>query len=217
MSDTNPGGPGVMRYYCTTFLRPQRTFNALLGDKKHYAYGFLFMLIPVCGYTLMYVFLTIGNGAPSVFTPWLNIPKENYYAVNRFLLAPSMIISWFMAAAVVQVLSRWAKGTGTFEQTLALLGLSISVAMWGTLVHDLVMSFLSSVRVIDAREHEIAMNSPTIWRTLLWISMGIYLAAFLLLFSKTVKAVHKLSSGPAIIIGTAGFIVFQLMFVLFNR
>jgi hypothetical protein len=165
----------------------------------------------------MYIFLTIGDGAPSVFTPWLNIPKENYYAINRFLLAPSMIMSWFLAAVVIQILSRWAKGSGSFEQTLSVIGLCISVAMWGTLVHDLIMSSLSAARIIDARQHEIAMNSPTVWRTLLWISITIYLVAFLLFFSKAVKAVHKIPTGKATLIGLSGFLVFQLVFVLFNR
>jgi hypothetical protein len=204
-------------YYFKTFVKPQRTFNLFITDSKSYKYGFLYMLIPLIGYTVMYIFLTIGNGAPSVFTPWLNIPKENYYAVNRFLLAPSMIMSWFLAASVIQILGKWAKGSGSFEQTLSVIGLSISVAMWGTLVHDLIMSFLSAVRIIDARQHEIAMNTPTIYRTLLWISMAIYLFAFLLLFSKGVKAVHKISTGKATLIGLFGFLVFQLIFVLFNR
>jgi hypothetical protein len=100
-------------YYFRAFIKPQRTFNLFISDPNSYRFGFLYMLIPVTGYTLMYIFLTIGDGAPSVFTPWLNIPKENYYAINRFLLAPSMIMSWFLAAVVIQILSRWAKGSGS--------------------------------------------------------------------------------------------------------
>ncbi len=205
------------QYYTGAFTKAGRTFDRFTADQRSYRFGFLYFLIPTIGYTLMYIFLTIGNGAPSVFTPWLNIDREDYYAINRFLLAPSMFISWFMAASVIQVLSRSGNGKGTFEQTLAVLGLSISVAMWGTLVHDLAMSSLSALRVIDARQHEIAMNSPTIWRTLLWTSITIYLFAFILLFTKAVKAVHRLSYPKALLIGLSGFLVFQLMFVLFNR
>jgi len=204
-------------YYLNTFIRPQRIFNTFITDSRSFRFGFQYMLIPMAGYTLMYIFLTIGNGAPSVFTPWLNIPRENYYAVNRFLLVPSMIMSWLLAASVIQILSRWFKGSGTFEQTLAVIGLSISVAMWGTLVHDLIMSSLSAVRIIDARQHEIAMNTPTIYRTLLWISMAAYLFAFLLLFSKGVTATQKISTGKAVLIGLCGFLVFQLVFIVFNR
>jgi len=204
-------------YYAGVFTRAGRTFDRFITDQRSFRFGFLYILIPTIGYTLMYIFLAIGNGAPSVFTPWLNISKEEYYSVNRFLLAPSMLISWFMAASVVQVLAATMKGKGTFEQTLSTLGLGIAVAMWGTLVHDLAMSFLSALRVIDARQHEIAMNSPTIWRTLLWISITIYLFAFVLLFTKAVRAVHRISYPKAFLVGLSGFLVFQLMFVLFNR
>jgi hypothetical protein len=165
----------------------------------------------------MYIFLTIANGAPSVFTPWLNIPKESYYSVNRFLLAPSMVICWIMATAVIQILSRLLKGSGTFEQTLAVVALSISIAMWGGLIHDLPMSFLSAIGVIDAHQHEIAMNSPTIFRTLLWVCYSMYFAAFLILFTHAVKVVHKLNWFSSTLIGITAFIAFQLIFVIFNR
>jgi hypothetical protein len=165
----------------------------------------------------MYVFLTIANGAPSVFTPWLNIPKEKYYSINRFLLAPSMLICLFVAASTVQVLSRLLKGTGSFEQTLAVISLSISISMWGGLIHDLPMSFLCAIGVINAKQHEIAMNSPTIFRTILWISYSVYFIAFLYLFSLTVRTVHRLNWPKSITIGTTAFIIFQLIFLIFNR
>ena len=130
----------------------------------------------------MYIFLTIAEGAPSTLTPWLNISKENYYAANRFLLAPSMLICWFTATSFIQVVSRLLGGAGTFEQTLPAISLSISIAMWAALIHDLPMSFLSATGVINASQHEIAMNSPTFFRTILWICYSIYFIAFIILF-----------------------------------
>jgi len=165
----------------------------------------------------MYILLTIGNGAPSVFTPWLNIPKEDYYSINRFLLAPSMILCWIVASAIIQILSRIFKGVGTFEQTLAVIALTISIAMWGGLIHDLPMSFLSAVGIINARQHEIDMNSPTIFRTLLWIFYSIYFVAFMILFPISVKVTHKLTTAKSIFIGWTGFICFQIIFLIFNR
>jgi len=206
-----------MKNYFQTFIRPKESFERLLGNEKYFTLSFIYILIPIIAYTLMYVFLTIGNGAPSVFTPWLNIPKEDYYAVNRFLLAPSMIISWLVVTALIQILSRLFKGTGSFEQTLSVIALSISISMWGGLIHDLPMSFLSATGVIDARQHEIAMNSPTIFRTLLWISYSIYLVLFLVLFPLSVKVVHKLNVMKSILIGIFAFAVFQLIFLIFNR
>lgn len=208
---------GLMWYYLRTFLKPLDVFNQLLEDRRYYKFGFGFILIPIVGYTLLYIFLTIGNGAPSVFTPWLNIPKDIYYSVNRFLLAPSMLMSWFVAASVMQVSSRYFNGKGTFEQTLSVMALCISASMAAALMHDLPMSFLSAIGVINAREHEIAMNSPTIWRTLLWISYSLYFVLFIILFQRCVLSVHKLSKSLSFFIGSMSFAVFQTVFVIFNR
>jgi len=206
-----------LKTYLQTILKPGKTFKELLANEKSFSMGFAFILIPIIAYTLMYILLTIGHGAPSVFTPWINIPKEDYYPINRFLLAPSMILCWISASALIQILSRIFKGAGTFEQTLTVIALSISISMWGGLIHDLPMSLLSAVGVIDARQHEIDMNSPTIFRTLLWICYSIYFIAFLTLFPLAVKVVHKLTITKSIVIGWIGFILFQIIFFIFNR
>jgi hypothetical protein len=203
--------------YFQTFIRPKKSFEGLLGHSNYFYLGFIFISIPIFAYTLMYVFLTISKGAPSVLNPWLNISKEEYYAINRFLLAPSMILSWLVSTSMIQIMSRLFRGTGTFEQTLSVLALSISIAMWGGLIHDLPMSFLSAIGVIDARQHEIAMNSPTIFRALLWICYSIYFVLFFILFPLTVRVVHKLSIIKSIIIGLISFIIFQVVFLIFNR
>jgi hypothetical protein len=202
--------------YLRTFYNPSRSFSDVLSG-NYFRDGFLFMLIPLVLYTLMYIMLYLGNGAPSTFTPWLNIPTEHYYFYNQFLVAPSMLLAWFASAAFLQVISHSANGTGTFEQTLAILGLSISVAMWSTLLHDLMMSFLSAIHLIDAKEHEIAMNSPTIWRTVLWICFSVYLIAFTSLFYKTVRVVHELGRWKSFLIGMLTFFLFQGIFLIFNR
>ena len=206
-----------LKNYLQTIIRPTRSFEQLIDNEKYFSLGFLFILIPIIAYTLVYILLTIGHGAPSVFTPWLNIPKENYYSINRFLLAPSMILCWMVASAIIQILSLLFKGTGTFEQTLTVIALSISLAMWGGLIHDLPMSLFSAIGIIDARQHEIDMNSPTIFRTLLWIFYSIYFIAFLILFPLAVKVTQKLTTSKSILIGWIGFVCFQIMFLIFNR
>lgn len=208
---------GSLKNYFRTAVRPKTAFSALLADERSFSRGFILILVPIVGYTLMYVFLTIGRGAPSVFTPWLNIPKESYYAVNRFLLAPSMILCWLAATAFIQVLSRALKGAGTFEQTLTVIAASISISMWGGLVHDLPVSIFAALGVLDARQHEIAMNSPTIFRTLLWVCYAAYFLAFLVLFPLAVRVVHRLSPIRSAVVGWAGFAVFQTIFFVFNR
>lgn len=73
-----------MRDYLLTITKPKQSFERLLGKPNYLALGFIYILIPICAYTLMYIFLTIGHGAPSVFTPWLSIPKEQLFLIfNR--------------------------------------------------------------------------------------------------------------------------------------
>ncbi len=206
----------ISDYYLTVF-KPRKTFEELIIKDNLYKRSLVFISIPIVCYSLMYIFLTIANGAPSTLTPWLNISKENYYSINRFLLAPSMIICWFTATSFIQVISRLLGGAGTFEQTLSTISLSISIAMWGSLIHDLPMSFLSAVGVIDASQHEIAMNAPTIFRTILWICYSIYFIAFFILFPISVRVVHKINWIKSIIIGSLAFIIFQTIFLIFNR
>jgi len=207
----------VISLYLQTFYKPKKTIEELITRDDSLKISFIYIAIPIVFYTLMYVFLTIANGAPSVLTPWLNISKENYYAVNRFLLAPSMLICWVAATSFIQISSRFLGGTGTYEQTLVSVALSISIAMWGGLIHDLPMSFLSAIGIIDAKQHEIDMNSPTIFRTLLWICYSIYFIAFFILFPLSVRVVHKLSWLKSLVIGSLAFIIFQFIFLLFNR
>jgi hypothetical protein len=200
-----------------TVYKPRKTFEALISQENLYKRSLVYISIPIVCYTLMYIFLTMAKGAPSTLTPWLNISKDDYYSINRFLLAPSMIICWFTATAFIQVVCRLIGGKGSFEQTLSTISLSISIAMWGALIHDLPMSFLSAIGVIDARQHEIAMNSPTIFRTILWICYLIYFITFLMLFPLSVRVVHKLNWIKSIAIGSLAFIIFQTIFLIFNR
>jgi Yip1 domain len=204
-------------HYLPTVYKPRKTFEELINRNNLYKLSLAYISIPIICYTLMYIFLTIAKGAPSTLTPWLNISKADYYSINRFLLAPSMIFCWFTATSFIQVVSRLLGGAGTFEQTLATIALSISIAMWGALIHDLPMSFLSVVGVIDASQHEIAMNSPTIFRTMLWICYSIYFIAFFILFPISVRVVHKLNWMKSIMIGSMAFIIFQTIFLIFNR
>lgn len=203
--------------YFQTVYKPQKTFEDLIIKDNIYKLSFAYISMPIICYSLLYIFLTMAKGAPSTLTPWLNISKENYYSINRFLLAPSMIICWFTATSFIQIVSRLLGSAGTFEQTLVTIALSISIAMWGALIHDLPMSFLSAIGVINASQHEIAMNSPTIFRTILWICYAIYFIAFFILFPISVKVVHKLSWIKSIIIGALAFIIFQTIFLIFNR
>lgn len=207
--------PTFKDYYLATITKPKTAFTSLVNDHRMLALSAVAVSISAVLYTFVYVFLIFGGGQP--FKPWLDIPLDEYYRYNVFFCAPSMFLGWILAAGVVQILSRVLHGKGSFEQTLAVMGFGISVASWSTGIHDIISSFLGAVHIIDQRAYEATLNTPTVWRALLWAQMLLYLLWFIFLFTKGVSAVHSLKKWQAVCLGTVGFLVYQLFFLIFNR
>jgi hypothetical protein len=202
-------------YYLPAFIRPSKAFHNLLADKNKIRYAFFAVLIQAFVYTLVYVFLILGGGKP--FKPWLKIPDELYYRYNVFFLAPSMLLGWILAAGVMQLLSKLLKGSGSFEDTLCITGFGIGIASWATGVHDLTTSFLGGIHIINQNEYELAMNTATVWRTLLWIQMIAYVIWLCILFVKGIRVAHNMKWSYSLTVGIIGFIIYQFFFFIFNR
>lgn len=204
-------------YYLGTILRPRSTFAALMADERRLTFGALAIASNAALYTLVYIFLTIAGGAPSSFTPWLNIPAEVYYSYNRFMLAPSMLGCWILAAGVAQLLSRPLGGAGSFEDTLSVFGFGAAIATLAALAHDFTDSLLGALGLLDLRAYEVVLNSSTIWRAILLTLYAIALLWMPTLFAIGVSAAQRVRRGPAILVGALGFIVYQGVFFIFNR
>lgn len=204
-------------YYFRYFIAPTKTADALIADDRRVRLAAVAVLIPAVGYTFMYLFAWIGGGAPSTFTPWLAIPKELYFKYAMFLVAPSMFICWALASAVVQLLSASCKGRGSFEDTATVIGFGIGAATWSTLLHDLADAALGAPGVIELREYEAALNAPTFRRGLLWTLFTAYFAWFIALFSKGIAAARKVGRGTSIFLAATALIVYQVIFLVFNR
>lgn len=209
------GKSAFLYYYLGTIFHPNKTFRALLAERSSIAQGFYAVLIMAILYTFVYAFLIIGGGRP--FKPWLDIDPDIYYRYNIAFCAPSMFLGWILAAGVVHTTCRCFTSSGSFEQTLSLFGFGIGVASWTTGFHDLLSSFLGAIHVINQRNYEHALNSPTIWRTILWIQMIAYLLVFIILFMKGVRTVYRFSNWQSLLLGLLGFITYQGFFFIFNR
>jgi hypothetical protein len=103
------------------------------------------------------------------------------------------------------------------NSSLSAFGFGISIASLASLAHDLPDSFLGAIGLLNPREYEVALNSPTIWRTILWLLYGASIIWFLVLFPKGVGAAQRLRRGPAILVGVLAYRVYQGVFVIFNR
>lgn len=203
--------------YALAFVRPRLALERLVDSPRALRHGAFAVGITALVYTLVYVFLAHNGGRPTVFAPWLAIPAQEYYRWNQFLHVPSILLAWIAAAGCTQLAARALGGRGSFEQTLAVLGLGVSIASWWTGLHDLVTTFLGFVGAIDQRAYEDAMSSPTAARALLFVLMSGYLVWFLVMFTKGVAVAHRISSGRSLAAGALGFAVYQLVFVVFNR
>jgi hypothetical protein len=204
-------------YLLGTLFRPRQTFELLLKDDRRLKFGLIAITINAFLYTLVYIFLTIGGGAPSSFTPWLAVPKDVYYSYNRFWLAPSMFGCFILAAGVAHLLSRLFSGKGSFEDTLSVFGFGVTIATFFAALHDLTDSFLGAIGVLDLRWYEVALNSPTIWRTILMTLYSIGLIMLFVLLIRGVVASQKIKPPLAILIGSIAAVVYQGTFFIFNR
>ena len=210
---SNPSS--FLHFYFGSITNPSATFESIVHDERKISLASRAVLITAVLYTLVYVFLILGGGQP--FRPWLNIPLEEYYSYNVFFCALTMFLGLILAAGVVHTLSRLITTTGNFEDILSLFGFGISVASWTTGIHDILTSFLGGMKVISQHDYEIALNSPTIWRTLLWIQMAAYIVCFVIQFYKATKTIYQVKPGSSILLAVSGFLVYQLFFFVFNR
>jgi hypothetical protein len=204
-------------YLFGTLLHPRRTFDRLLLDERRLKFGFYAMLIIAVLYTLAYIFLTAGGGAPSSFTPWLAVPKEVYYYYNRFWLAPSMLSCWILSAGVAYLLSRLVGGKGSYDDTLSVFGFGITIATFFAAIHDVTDSFLGATGLLDLRWYEVQLNSPTIWRGILLTLYGIALVLLLVYLVIGVGKAQKIRPGHALWIGCIAAVTYQVFFMVFNR
>ena len=92
-----------------------------LADPRRLGKGLRDLLLIGIAYTGAIGLLALGGVGPGM-EPWLRIPAENYFAWEVAFTAPVIFLTALMAAAVMQLLARWFGGTGSFEDTVALLG-----------------------------------------------------------------------------------------------
>jgi hypothetical protein len=204
-------------YYIGTLFRPRQTFDALVTDDRRLKFGLLAISVNAILYNLVYIFLWSRHGAPSTFTPWLAVPKDVYYFYNQFWLVPSMFGCWILAAGVAHLLSRVFSGKGSFEDTLSVFGFGITIATLFALLHDFTDSFLAAIGVLDVRWYEIQLNSPTIWRAILWTLYSIALILLPVLLTKGVGSAQRIKGASVVLIGIVAAIVYQGVFLIFNR
>ena len=208
---------GFVARYVRVLVAPRATFDALVRSPDRVAFGFGCVGITAALYTAIYVLLARGGGYPSSFDPWLAIPAADYYRYDIAFAAPCIFVGWILCSGVVHLASRAAGGRGSFEDTIAVLGLGLSASSWTTGLHDLALGILGNIGAIDLPSHELAMNEPGPARTILWIALAAYAVAFGVLFTKGLGAAQRVRAPVAAALAALGFVVYQSVLFLFLR
>jgi hypothetical protein len=97
------------------------------------------------------------------------------------------------------------------------LGFGIGVATWASLIHDLTDAVLGALGIIDMKAYEAALNGLTFWRALLWTLYSIYFFWLMVLVAKGFRAGHALSWLKSILLAVIASVVYQGVFLIFNR
>lgn len=203
--------------YLQMFYKPKSTFEVVFESGKSLKFGFFAILIPTIGYTLFYIMALFAGGSPSTFKPWLTIPIEEYFKYDIVLTTPGYYLAWVGATSTIYLLSRLMKGKNSFDNILAMVGFSVGVATWSSMLHDLTDAFLSVIGVIEMKEYERLLNEPTFWRYLLWTLYTIYFFWFLTLFTIGIKKAQGFSLFKSIMIAIVGLFTFHIILLIFIR
>ena len=215
--DAALSGSSFFERYVRVLVAPRTAFQALIRSPDRVAFGWACVAITAALYTVVYVLLARGGGYPSRFDPWLAIPATDYYRYDIALAAPCIFAGWILAAGTVQLAAPFVGGRGSFEDTLAVLGLGLSAASWTTGLHDLALGILGNVGVMDLSSHELAMNDAGSARTILWLALVAYALAFGVLFTKGLAVAQRVRAPAAAALAALGFVVCQSMLFLFLR
>jgi hypothetical protein len=195
---------------------PRRAWAELLADLARLRYGFFAVLFVGVGYAVTIAGIALSDGRPA--TPWVAIPREDYFAWEALFVAPVTLLCWVLAAGVAHLLSRPFRGRGTFDDTLALLGFAVALPTLISLIPDFARAALTTVGVQDRQAWEDAvgrMGTADWW--FLWSYMAAYMVGLLVLFPLAVATAQRLPRWPAVAVGFVGAVVYQGVYLIFIR
>ncbi|MGZ4602025.1 MAG: hypothetical protein ACXV0U_00325 [Kineosporiaceae bacterium] len=213
MATQAPTGPARVAAHGVLRRRTER----LLACPTRVRRGVLWLLAAGAAYGAVIAVLAWGGDRPGSFAPWLRIPDDRYFWWEALFIGPVILGSGLLTAAVLYLLARAAGGRGTFDDTLALTGPAVACATAFSLVPDLVVGLLLVTHGLDldAWMTGITTASPTL--AVVWAYQIAYAAAFLLAFPLVITVAHGLARRSAVLVGTAGFVVYQGVLLVFIR
>jgi hypothetical protein len=203
-------------YLGGTVIKPRDTFTHLLADPRQLVYGGKAVLLIGVLYTLTVIGLAIAR-VPIAVEPWIAIPAEEYYFWEIFFGMPVFIMGWILAAGLVQLLSKWFKGSGTFEGVFAVLGFAMTVPMFVTWIVETLLTVLILIGVMSHTQWVEITARPGFWQVFGIGYQLVALAWYLVLAPIAVAVTQKLRWWQATIVGTLTVVIVGFVMVIFIR
>jgi hypothetical protein len=113
------------------------------------------------------------------------------------------------------MLARAVGGTGTFDDTLALVGPAVAGCTPFTLIPDLTIGVLLNTGLLDADAWLRDVTQPSVTLALVRAYLALYAVAFLTVFPMVVAVAHRVRIVPAVAIAWASFAVHHGTMIIF--
>lgn len=168
------------------------------------------------GYSVVALLLALAKATPMP-EPYLRIPDAEYFAAAVFFYAPVIVAAWLLASGAMYVAARATRGEPRFDELLRATAFASGLGTLGTLVADLVTSPLRAMGAIDEQAWEASIAERGGWFVFTWATLILYIVLFLLTYPLAVRQSTRLAWPGAIVIGVAGFMVFQGFEYVFIR
>jgi hypothetical protein len=202
-------------YFLGTIFKPRATFRTLLEDPKHVSKSFKAVLFIGILYTITVACFAV-SGALISAPAFINLQPENYYFWEMFFAAPVVFLGWILAAGFGHLLSRWGKGAGTFEGTLAALGFAVTVPQLATWIPETIFV----VFLLFGMKREAFMErtaQPGFWQTFVIAYQAVAVLWMLILVITAIIASQKMRWWRNLLVGLLTTAVFIAVMIIFIR
>lgn len=135
-------------FRCTINLifRPFTALRTVLNHPRRLAIGFGGLLTLSAVYVIVFS-VCLAKNVPPLAPPVLRIPREEYFAYERFFIMPVAIAGTVLMAGIIRLVAGCWNGKGQFEALFALLGFIHVIVAIAMGVPDLVLALLGKSAV----------------------------------------------------------------------
>ncbi|OHD06058.1 MAG: hypothetical protein A2086_10370 [Spirochaetes bacterium GWD1_27_9] len=204
----------IFYYIKGCIVSPTKTFKELLSEPKLNSYAAIYLIVLEVVYTLLMISYTIAK--IKVFYPTFTvIPKEYLHFADIFITAPVTFLGTIMTIALIYLMSKMFKGTGSFDNSLAVLMFAIVTPFFLSFTCDVIMFtlILISEHTTGAFHNFMAVDLNKI------MINGAYMVVVLVwnivLMVKAILVIQKIKLWQSILISIVSAIVFWLSMVVF--